>query len=398
MNRRLPAEVVTRRRPTVKKPEEKFQDEVQVDLKTALTLKPENRLKWLGKAFKMTEEGRALSNDLYDIVSSRKFVAGAHAKVCRRIRAVVLENLDIFSDKQQRFFKSDEWACNTIIAEMDDRDQDRDVDPKKDIDDFPDRPSLRVHSQPPSSPVSTAPPSTSSPAPASTAASSPTPAPHHAPQHAPQHASRAAAAAFMAAPAKERAPPSRPTVAERFKEPTAGVWMEAEDSAARSRARALEQARRDTAQSKERARRDVLAHEMLERSKEAEVEENRRKTIESQADSSLMFLERLEQQQQERTKSRSRSRRRSRSRKKSRERKRSRSRRKHRGASRSISIQAERSSHSRSKKRKKKKEKSIDFEEALRRRMQQRESEVDSSRIPVVDPGHAKRNWGGRCD
>ncbi|CAJ1460233.1 unnamed protein product [Effrenium voratum] len=73
MHRRLPAEVVSRRRAEKKPPApEPKTDEVTVDLKTAITLKPEARTKWLSKACAMVEQGKAKSTDLYDIVTNRK--------------------------------------------------------------------------------------------------------------------------------------------------------------------------------------------------------------------------------------------------------------------------------------------------------------------------------------
>ena len=51
MHRRLPAEVVSRRRKEEKSKVETKEktDEVLVDLKTAITLKPEARTRWLSK-------------------------------------------------------------------------------------------------------------------------------------------------------------------------------------------------------------------------------------------------------------------------------------------------------------------------------------------------------------
>jgi len=101
LNRRLPAEVVTRQRRVDKKPvQEKLTEEVQVDLRTALSLRPDARQKWLSRAFKMAEEGKASKTDLFDILASRKFTTDIHPKVGRKLFATVLENANIFSDKQ----------------------------------------------------------------------------------------------------------------------------------------------------------------------------------------------------------------------------------------------------------------------------------------------------------
>mmetsp|Transcript_54060 Transcript_54060/g.167798 ORF Transcript_54060/g.167798 Transcript_54060/m.167798 type:complete len:379 (+) Transcript_54060:56-1192(+) len=114
LNRRLPAEVVARRRPKERgqKVEERVPEDVELDLKVVLTLKPEARLKWLVKAFRMAEEGRAFGGELYNIVSARKFVAGVPSRIGRKLAALVRENLDTFSEKQQRYLKSRECPLN----------------------------------------------------------------------------------------------------------------------------------------------------------------------------------------------------------------------------------------------------------------------------------------------
>jgi len=105
LNRRLPAEVITRQS-KVKKVIEKISDDVQVDLKVALSLKPEARLRWLSKAFKMVEEKKVPGTELYDIVSNRKFCGTMQSKNSQKLRAIVAESMAIFSDKQQRFLRS----------------------------------------------------------------------------------------------------------------------------------------------------------------------------------------------------------------------------------------------------------------------------------------------------
>mmetsp|Transcript_114720 Transcript_114720/g.335450 ORF Transcript_114720/g.335450 Transcript_114720/m.335450 type:complete len:394 (+) Transcript_114720:59-1240(+) len=108
LNRRLPAEVVTRRRPNARAPrvEERVQEEVDLDLKAVLVLKPEARPKWLAKACKAADEGRASAPELYNIVSSRKFVAGLPTRISKKLATLVREHLELFSDKQQRYLDS----------------------------------------------------------------------------------------------------------------------------------------------------------------------------------------------------------------------------------------------------------------------------------------------------
>jgi len=125
MHRRIPGEVVSRRRAPPKEPEE-----VVVDLRTVTLLKPEGRLKWLTKALKMVTDNTASSTDLYDIVVNRKFVSGMPERVVRKVAAAIQESLDLFSDKQQRYLSSTECP---IMARLTARDvaavfeEDRDV-------------------------------------------------------------------------------------------------------------------------------------------------------------------------------------------------------------------------------------------------------------------------------
>lgn len=117
LHRRIPGEVVSRRRPIPKKPApEKEPDEVVVDLKAAAMLKPEARLKWLTKACKMVSDGTATSTEVYDIVVNRKFVSGMPERVVRKINAVIQDSLDLFSDKQQRYLSSNECPIMARLA------------------------------------------------------------------------------------------------------------------------------------------------------------------------------------------------------------------------------------------------------------------------------------------
>lgn len=109
LHRRIPGEVVSRRARVVKKAApEKEPDEVAVDLKVAVALKPEQRLKWLTKACNMVTDGLVSSTELYDIIVNRKFVAGMPERVVRKISAVIEEGIEMFSDKQQRYLTSNE--------------------------------------------------------------------------------------------------------------------------------------------------------------------------------------------------------------------------------------------------------------------------------------------------
>jgi len=141
MHRRIPAEIVSRRTHVPRKlaPQEKEREneDVVVDLKAAIALKPETRPRWLGRACKMVSEDRASSTELYNIIVSRKFSSGIPDRVARRLIAVIEESVELFSDKQQRYLLSsdcplmvqrgsrvdtaipDEEAEDTVTAEQD---------------------------------------------------------------------------------------------------------------------------------------------------------------------------------------------------------------------------------------------------------------------------------------
>lgn len=111
-NQRLPAEVVSRRaRPQPKKAEPEKTDQVEIDLQTAISLRPEKRLAWLLKACKMAADGKASCGELFNIVTTRRF-ASVPEKVGKKMRDGVLEHVGLFSDKQQRHLRSEEWALN----------------------------------------------------------------------------------------------------------------------------------------------------------------------------------------------------------------------------------------------------------------------------------------------
>mmetsp|Transcript_81362 Transcript_81362/g.154433 ORF Transcript_81362/g.154433 Transcript_81362/m.154433 type:complete len:335 (+) Transcript_81362:119-1123(+) len=106
LNRRLPAEVVSRRRkPERKEPEEEAP--LIVDRAQVLAMKPEQRVKWLSKAFQRGQEGKVQMTTIYDIVAHTKFAGGASDKFGHKMYRVVHSNLSLFSQKQQRFLESE---------------------------------------------------------------------------------------------------------------------------------------------------------------------------------------------------------------------------------------------------------------------------------------------------
>mmetsp|Transcript_55711 Transcript_55711/g.129748 ORF Transcript_55711/g.129748 Transcript_55711/m.129748 type:complete len:377 (-) Transcript_55711:111-1241(-) len=125
MHRRIPAEVVSRRarappRKLVPQERERDNEEVTVDLKAAIMLKPEARPRWLIKACKMVAEGRASSTELYNIIVSRKFASGLPERVGRRLVSIVEDSIDLFSDKQQRYLSSSDCPLMAHLRARDD--------------------------------------------------------------------------------------------------------------------------------------------------------------------------------------------------------------------------------------------------------------------------------------
>lgn len=101
-------------------------DIVTVDQKTAITLKPDARPKWLSKACKMTQEGKASATELYNIVVSRRFSAGLPERIGKKLGVIVRNNLNLFSEKQRRHLSSSEFQLNSHMVEATAADDDED--------------------------------------------------------------------------------------------------------------------------------------------------------------------------------------------------------------------------------------------------------------------------------
>lgn len=105
LNRRLPAEVVSRRRKVEKV--EKEEAPVTTDRAQVLAMKPEHRLKWLSKALQKLQEGRMPINTVFDIVTHAKFSSEVSDKIGSKMYRAVRANLNFFSSKQQRFLETE---------------------------------------------------------------------------------------------------------------------------------------------------------------------------------------------------------------------------------------------------------------------------------------------------
>eukprot|EP00929_Paragymnodinium_shiwhaense_P021822 TRINITY_DN14123_c0_g1_i2.p1 TRINITY_DN14123_c0_g1~~TRINITY_DN14123_c0_g1_i2.p1 ORF type:complete len:756 (-),score=201.51 TRINITY_DN14123_c0_g1_i2:356-2623(-) len=85
------------------------------DMAEVLSKSAENRLKWLSKVLPHISGGRVNSLVVYDIVAHRKFSVGASLSVGKQMRELILQNLNCFSTKQQRFLQSDANKLNSFL-------------------------------------------------------------------------------------------------------------------------------------------------------------------------------------------------------------------------------------------------------------------------------------------
>jgi len=107
------------RQTRVEKEDEKEREEAEalpLDLKDVILKRPENRLKWLQRALMLAGKKRVQLAAIYDIVQHKKFVEGISHGVGRQMRSLLLANLHLFSQKQQRALQS-EASKFSVFAE-----------------------------------------------------------------------------------------------------------------------------------------------------------------------------------------------------------------------------------------------------------------------------------------
>jgi len=98
----LRAEITSRRQPRAKrKAEETEEPPISCDLKATLSLSPEARSAWLAKALGAIPKGRAKAQEVFDIVTHRKFASGAPDELGQAMLRQVKESLMFFTEKQQ---------------------------------------------------------------------------------------------------------------------------------------------------------------------------------------------------------------------------------------------------------------------------------------------------------
>mmetsp|Transcript_36816 Transcript_36816/g.72849 ORF Transcript_36816/g.72849 Transcript_36816/m.72849 type:complete len:281 (-) Transcript_36816:168-1010(-) len=94
-----------------------------VDVKEVLGLRPEQRQRWLIKACRKAADGEANIKHVYDVLTSRKLVAGMSDKVGRRMLRILREHLYLFSEKQQRWLNEESHlAMQFSVGECSDGD------------------------------------------------------------------------------------------------------------------------------------------------------------------------------------------------------------------------------------------------------------------------------------
>jgi len=99
MHKRLPAQVVGRRRRADPPPEDGL---TTLDRKAVFAMKAEQKAKWLTRVLKQAADGACRPSDLYDIIASSRFAEELPVKVGRKMAKAVKDQLALFSVKQQR--------------------------------------------------------------------------------------------------------------------------------------------------------------------------------------------------------------------------------------------------------------------------------------------------------
>mmetsp|Transcript_40519 Transcript_40519/g.86970 ORF Transcript_40519/g.86970 Transcript_40519/m.86970 type:complete len:322 (-) Transcript_40519:63-1028(-) len=134
MNRRLPAEVVSRRRKPDKGQATQKEEQATSDRAAVLNMKPEHRLRWLSKALQNCQEGTMANTIVYDIVTHKQFTQDVTEKVGVKILRSLQSSLPLFSTKQQRFLQEDDCRLVQLFgnASADHRAQEGDADDLKD--------------------------------------------------------------------------------------------------------------------------------------------------------------------------------------------------------------------------------------------------------------------------
>jgi len=100
-------------------------------LKAALAIEPEKRGKWLQKACKQVDTGELTASQLYDVVTSRKFLTGVPEKVGQQMFRVVQQNVRIFSEKQQKHLLQDSVLASQFRPRSEPRGKEDDEDGSK---------------------------------------------------------------------------------------------------------------------------------------------------------------------------------------------------------------------------------------------------------------------------
>jgi len=98
----LRAEITARRQPRVqRKQDEGDQGPVSCDLKATLKHPPDGRAAWLDKALAAIPKGKAKAQEVFDIITHRKFVSGVPEDLGQAMLKQVKESLMFFTEKQQ---------------------------------------------------------------------------------------------------------------------------------------------------------------------------------------------------------------------------------------------------------------------------------------------------------
>eukprot|EP00930_Biecheleria_cincta_P092022 TRINITY_DN81777_c0_g1_i2.p1 TRINITY_DN81777_c0_g1~~TRINITY_DN81777_c0_g1_i2.p1 ORF type:complete len:497 (-),score=138.03 TRINITY_DN81777_c0_g1_i2:51-1541(-) len=124
MNRRLPAEIVSRRQHAVKPKAASEKEDVPstslvTDLKQVLGMKVDSRAKWLAKALQQAhpQDGRLSPKTIYDIIAHSRFASDVGMKAGKRMYRLLHANFGLFSSKQQKFLEKECTLAKQFAAD-----------------------------------------------------------------------------------------------------------------------------------------------------------------------------------------------------------------------------------------------------------------------------------------
>eukprot|EP00927_Polykrikos_kofoidii_P032744 TRINITY_DN2779_c2_g2_i1.p1 TRINITY_DN2779_c2_g2~~TRINITY_DN2779_c2_g2_i1.p1 ORF type:complete len:375 (+),score=63.14 TRINITY_DN2779_c2_g2_i1:104-1228(+) len=95
----------------------------EMDKRTILVKRPESRLKWLQRALVHTSKGHLKVNSIYELMVDVRFVSGIGGSIGKQIWNLLVANLHLFSQKQQRNLQAESghfraYAVSTVLPSV----------------------------------------------------------------------------------------------------------------------------------------------------------------------------------------------------------------------------------------------------------------------------------------